>query len=117
MRFPSILSIATLITACALASCTSSGLKSGQGGIDQNVRGGFFASYEGGPTGPTKTKVKGEYDGKSVDLEVDSAAPFVLIFGETDANTDVGTAGQSTDTNTSTTTGPKTDAEASGLPK
>lgn len=94
-----------MVLAAALAGCASSGQEAGQGDITQNIRGGLFASYEGNHgNAASTTSVKGEFDGKPVDLQIESAAPFVLNFGEIEANTDAATAGQTADSLSSTPT-------------
>ena len=107
------------LTGCATSDAAS---KAGQGSIDQNVRGGVFASYTGkdhSRGAPSKTTVKGTVDGQDVDVEVTSASPFVIVFGPMTADTDVGTSGTTADQVAQTgtpTTDVKPTTDVSGLP-
>jgi len=114
-----------LLAACATGTTGAQGQDTSQGTVDQNVRAGVFASYTGkdSPAVASTTTLKGSVDGKDVSLEVTAAAPFVVVFGDLNANTDVGTQGSQagsgtqakTDTSTPTSTTTPT-ANVSGVP-
>jgi len=99
-----------LLALIALTGCASSG--QGQAGSDlSNQRGGFFSSYTGNHgTASSRTTIKGTTPDGPVDLQIESSAPFVINFGDIEANTENATTGQSADAATnSTETKPSTD--------
>ena len=97
MRYITLAIAAIMLTACA-------GLESGQGAVDQRgQRGGFFSSYTGTVGGkPGVTRIKGDTPDGAVDLEITTGSPFVVNFGEIEANTENSTTGQTDDQNTQT---------------
>ncbi len=103
-----------------LPSCAATDQGQGQGSIDQNIRGGIFSSYTGqhgggaaGMTNVTRTVTDANGLVTVEKIEITSNAPFVMMFDESQiqSDTDGSTTGASNDT-ADATTSTSTEADA-----